>query len=931
MVTSKEAWNLLIRKGSHKESRDAILLSNPSPPVVTTQDIMAQRSNSFAYGSKKSDTYIPPTVYPALLSKVANELKRHITVSDHIKDDIEYKNTFYGREIVDKLSAILHTRDRKLALRVGMSLASQKLFHDVCYETRLVDSIAYLYEFSFNNQTIYQQQSDSLSEIESNRSFNEQPVVMENNTINGVFTELTYCYSPTCWDNRPCYSPTCPKRIMQLPLEIKDNIQLITESTYTKQQQQPPSPQQQQFDHGLWANTVDKELYDTIPKIERKRQENLYELIYTEEDYVESLNYVQTMWIKPLKERPIIPTARKEIFIQKVFRNIASIYEINTRLLHALKARQSENPIIYQVGDILLDFVIDFEPYIDYGSKQHEAKYTLENERFINANFEAFVQTTERHPSSLKLELNGYLTKPTTRLGRYTLLFNEILKHTPTGHPDKEQLPKAINIIKQFLSRVNYETGQAKNRFDLERIHYNLSFKYKTDEINLDLLAKSRSIIKQGTLKKTAQPDSVEYQVILFDHYLVIAKLKMNNGLERYVIQRRPIPLELLHIYLPRYDPSMHNRRSSSLVLPYLTNNNPNNTMMVASAGGSGMHVRASTDIAAYMNAQANTEMDEENNSCYPLTIQHLGRPSLHITLFATSPAIRKSWIDKIKSQQEELSKKKPIFETVPVFNGHEFLEVNKINHFITFNAGQQYLLAADDGVYVGHHHYKHLDTRPHKVLSLEKVTQVQAIESNQTLLVLADKSLWEYPLDVVNGKPELQPQGRLIQTHVPFFYYGTCLQKTMVCIPKISTLSSIISAYEPIKRIYDTNATPHLQHNVNTGKRQSLVNKILSLRSSTSLGDSNLRKIKDCYVPCEAYAVELSATMMLITTSRGVIMIDMRTDQPQQLLNPADKNLSFIMEREKEPTTLNLRQSTKRIAIFRAPRNHYFICYDGN
>ena len=101
---------------------------------------------------------------------------------------------------------------------------------------------------------------------------------------------------------------------------------------------------------------------------------------------------------------------------------------------------------------------------------------------------------------------------------------------------------------------------------------------------------------------------------------------------------------------------------------------------MVASAGGSGMHVRASTDIAAYMNAQANTEMDEENNSCYPLTIQHLGRPSLHITLFATSPAIRKSWIDKIKSQQEELSKKKPIF------NGHEFLEVNKINHFITFS-----------------------------------------------------------------------------------------------------------------------------------------------------------------------------------------------------------------------------------------------------
>lgn len=55
----------------------------------------------------------------------------------------------------------------------------------------------------------------------------------------------------------------------------------------------------------------------------------------------------------------------------------------------------------------------------------------------------------------------------------------------------------------------------------------------------MDLLDKNRQIIKQGTLKKTPQNDSVEYQVILFDHYLVIAKLKIINGTERYVIQKR--------------------------------------------------------------------------------------------------------------------------------------------------------------------------------------------------------------------------------------------------------------------------------------------------------------------------------------------------------------------------------------------------------
>jgi hypothetical protein len=98
------------------------------------------------------------------------------------------------------------------------------------------------------------------------------------------------------------------------------------------------------------------------------------------------------MWIKPLSERPIIPTSRREAFIRKVFGNIQDIYMINIRLLRALQTRQDQHPIIYQIGDILLNFIIDFEPYIKYGSKQYEAKFALENERFINPNFNAFVE-----------------------------------------------------------------------------------------------------------------------------------------------------------------------------------------------------------------------------------------------------------------------------------------------------------------------------------------------------------------------------------------------------------------------------------------------------------------------------------------------------------------------------------------------------------
>lgn len=45
--------------------------------------------------------------------------------------------------------------------------------------------------------------------------------------------------------------------------------------------------------HDNWADHVESEIYEPLSKIERKRQENVYELIYTEEDYVQSLAYLQ--------------------------------------------------------------------------------------------------------------------------------------------------------------------------------------------------------------------------------------------------------------------------------------------------------------------------------------------------------------------------------------------------------------------------------------------------------------------------------------------------------------------------------------------------------------------------------------------------------------------------------------------------------------
>lgn len=113
---------------------------------------------------------------------------------------------------------IIQNPDRKLALRIGRLLSLQRFFHDVSYETQLVDSSIYLYEFT--NRTLYtltspQSGSDCWSETESGGDINALEL-LQNNMPNGIITNLTHCYVPTCWDIKPCYSPICPKRILQV-------------------------------------------------------------------------------------------------------------------------------------------------------------------------------------------------------------------------------------------------------------------------------------------------------------------------------------------------------------------------------------------------------------------------------------------------------------------------------------------------------------------------------------------------------------------------------------------------------------------------------------------------------------------------------------------------------------------------------------------
>lgn len=444
-----------------------------------------------------------PLVYPALLSRVAEKFQQKIITGERTKNELTYKNAFSGSEAVDVLSYIIRTTDRNLALLLGRALDAQKFFHDVTYEHRLRDSTSEMYQFR--------------------ESLVDEPE--DKPPVNGVFVLLSECYSPTCTRDQLCYSIACPRRLEQVSrLNLKMQPGLKREDDTVANEDDIDQTDEQK----LWINSVPKEIAESVDDREKKRQEVISEICYTERDFVKDLEYLRDFWILPLKSKNSpIPAPRREKVVRNIFSNIIdhpALHTVSSRFAKAITERQQKNPVVKNMGDIFLEFVPQFEPFILYGSKQLEAKFEFENERSSNPFFSKFVDEIERRKESRKLELNGYLTKPTTRLARYPLLLENVLKYTEDGNKDKEDIPKVLVMIRSLLSRVNAESGKAENRFNLRRLHEQLKFRPQ-DRVDLRLTEDGRELVFKSNFKKTIN-DPTDITAFLFDHAVLLVRIK---------------------------------------------------------------------------------------------------------------------------------------------------------------------------------------------------------------------------------------------------------------------------------------------------------------------------------------------------------------------------------------------------------------------
>lgn len=539
--------------------------------------------------------------------------------------------------------------------------------------------------------------------------------------------------------------------------------------------------------------------------------------------------------MEPLSSGNIIPEDRRMAFLQQVFWNVLEIHSSNVQLRDALAKRQKSKLIVDRIGDVLLPFAQSFGPFVNYGAHQLYGKYEFEKEKSSNAEFAKFVTEVERKKESRKLELNGYLTKPTTRLARYPLLLDVVLKYTPDDHPDKKDIPIVVDSIRAFLRRVNVETGKSENRFNLTQLDSQLQYKPGQERTDLRLTDDSRELVFKGALKKRggAPPsESAELQLFLFDHAILLVKPKIVHKHEVFKVQRKPIPLEMLVV--TSNDEQFNSRQNSHSVPP--STGHKSRTLLKSQSHAKmndlthserdsthSLHDTISTDTLS-----TTAPPKPESRLGYSMTLHHLGRRGYSVTLWASTFMNRRKWLEHIHNRQKALKETKAPFELDIISDGF-FIGTDKANCAVPYSQGRKLVYGTDNGIYIS----DKPNEPPRKVIGMPSVTQIEVLEEDEIIVLLAERSIWTFELNVLNeNDPEGSlKMGRKISSHTSFFKSGKCLGRTLVCIVKSSSLSSTIKVLEPIEKdLRNSKKPPTLKKLVGGGKEVLRVFKVSSL-----------------------------------------------------------------------------------------------------
>ncbi|PSK37798.1 hypothetical protein C7M61_003043 [Candidozyma pseudohaemuli] len=815
-----------------------------------------------------------------------------VILTINMKDGLEYHDSFTGDTAVDVICSIIRTNDRNLALLLGRSLDAQKFFHDVTYNHRLRDLSHEVYTFSrnYNDVEFFAEDGNGHgSNNNSNRgSFNEHqmsvlpqppssapyptssappsippsPVdggiavfgqnhkpreLQESSGVNGVFTILSNCYSPTCTRDSLCYSIACPRRLeQQARLNMKPRGGL-------KRAVSRLSLHDNETNKTLWHETVDQLVLDDLDKHEKMRQELIYELIYTERDYVKDLEFMTDFYILPLRNpaNNIIPEREREAFIRTVFGGVSELLRLAKSLSEALTNRQQQQkPVVESVGDVFLQFVGSFDPFIKYSGNKVFASFEHERQQQVNIKYARFLDAIEKKPESRKQDLSSFLIKGVQRPARYQLLLGGILKNTNESSPDYKNLVKAKEEIEKVLNKINIQTGESTDRHKIMVLHRLLGRQTLEDRFNFKLNYNNR-IIYQVTLSR--KRDNEKIDLYLFEHALLLVKHKIQNKREVHKVFEKPIYLPLLFVNSGYDSPGIKSilqfRENGSII--------------------SDTSLRNRAEASNYNPVSSSQQKLQVN-------FLGLGNNPVHVSLYADDVTNQSQILLQVQQQQRKLLDKHDIF-SLSKYETRRFTGHNRINCAVPCYGGKKLLYGTDAGVWVSTVRSISMTSNekicsdPTMVISKPYISQMEVLVEYSKLLVLSEKTLYEFDLSCTDSLDHVKNtrSGKIILNYVSFFKTGVCDGRLLVCAVK-SGSAKAISIVEPTNPF-----------------------------DSKMRGKGKKPEVREIAFMSEPVSISFLKTKLCIGCTKGFEILSLEAGRKEPILDEADPSLDFATQRE--------------------------------
>uniref|UniRef100_A0A8C8I2R7 Uncharacterized protein n=1 Tax=Oncorhynchus tshawytscha TaxID=74940 RepID=A0A8C8I2R7_ONCTS len=271
-----------------------------------------------------------------------------------------------------------------------------------------------------------------------------------------------------------------------------------------------------------------------LNKQELLLQESMYEVVTTEQSYLERLGVAVNHFMKSSTLRlALSPRDHKSLFS-----SIAKIREISQNFLDVMREELESNLLCDMLCDVIHRHTSShFGAYVGYIRNMPYQEQTMHNLGRENPQIMEILRELQDDQRCYRLPLKSFLVLPFQRITRLKILIENILKSTERGSERQMSAEKALRALIKVVEACNREVGRMKMMEEIVHIANKTEFECKA----LPLVSSSRWLVRQGQLAQLSEKENIfghrklcHIYLFLFNDLLLVTTRK---GMDRFVVR----------------------------------------------------------------------------------------------------------------------------------------------------------------------------------------------------------------------------------------------------------------------------------------------------------------------------------------------------------------------------------------------------------